>query len=181
MVEMRNDREVYNELNKVMTEVIEYMAEYVLGLIETNIYQIVYGSGNIPKVYERTWEFLDSWMKKVENDNRLNEVVATIFSDPSKMHFDPDNWVHGSYYGGSGGNDRRSDMSRLIQEGLAGTGEAIFGTKHPGAKPRPFFDATIRTLNQNGFLLKMFKTEMEKRGFVLQGNRINLDLSINEF
>lgn len=162
MVEMRNDREVYNIVGGIIKDVINDMAEYILGLIEVNINQIVYGSGNIPKVYDRTWEFLNSWMKTVESSNSLNEVVATIFSEPSKMHCDKDNFIHGSKLANSG--DMTAEMSMLIEEGLAGNGKAIFGTKHPGAKARPFFSATVKTLNRNGFLLKMFKEKMAQRG-----------------
>ncbi|MBO7693839.1 MAG: hypothetical protein J6T10_14560 [Methanobrevibacter sp.] len=160
MVEMKNDREVYNVIGGVIRDVINDMAEYILGLIEINIMQIVYGNGNIPKVYDRTWEFLNSWMKNVESSNTLNEVVATIFSDPSRLHYDGDNFIHGSKYSG----DKTAEMSLLIEEGLAGHGKAIFGTKHPGANPRPFFSETIKVLNKNGFLFKMFKEEMAKRG-----------------
>lgn len=160
-MEMRNDRETYNVLNSIIKDAITSVAEYILGLIEINITQIVYGSGNIPKIYDRTWEFLDSWTKTVESDNRLNEVIATIFSDPSKMHYDYKKYIHGSIISG----DMTEEMSRLIEEGLGG--HFIFGDKHPAAKPRQFFKATINTLNRSGQLQKMFEREMAIRGIQL--------------
>jgi hypothetical protein len=111
-------------------------------------------------------------MKNIESSNALNEVVATIFSDPSRIHCDTDNFIHGSNLANSG--DMTAEMSSLIEEGLAGHGKAIFGTKHPGASPRPFFQATVDTLSKNGFLLKMFKSEMAKRGLEVKGTRADI-------
>lgn len=177
MAEMRNDREVYSVLNSVIKDALEATAGYVLGLIEINIMSDVYGNGNIPYVYDRTFEFLNSWMKDIEDNNKYNEVVATIFSNPDRMSFEPEEHIHGSYLSG----DFREHMAEAIEEGL---GYRYFpqirrdGTQNPAGKPRPFFSHTVEALNRGGQLQKVFEREMLARGIELNKKNNTLNYAL---
>ena len=97
MTEMRNDNDVYKVLGNLIEKAIDETAGYVLGILQDYIYKDVYGNGNIPHEYVRTFEFLDSWITKVEKGGNLDEVVATIFSDHTLMTYKPETFTHGSY------------------------------------------------------------------------------------
>ncbi len=178
MAEMRNDREVYNVLNNVIRDALDATAGYVLGVIESYVMKDVYGSGNIPHMYQRTNEFFNSWVKEVESSNRLDEVVATIFSDVDLMHYDPSNHIHGSYLSG----DFREHMAEVIEEGL---GYKYFpqtrkdGTQNPAGKPRRFFSHTINELNKSGQLKKIFEMEMKARGINIMRKNDVISSSFN--
>ena len=169
-MEIRNDREALDVLNNVVADAIDATAGYILGVLEYYIMHDVYGNGNVPYVYDRTMEFLNSWVKDVEKGNKYGEVVATIFSDANLMSYDPDNHIHGSYLSG----DFREHMAEAIEEGL---GYRYFaqtrrdGTQNPAGKPRPFFSDTVAELNKGGQLEKIFEREMAARG--IQLNRKN--------
>lgn len=174
---MHNDREVYSVLNNIIKDALDATAGYVLGVIEYYIMHDVYGSGNIPHVYKRTNEFLNSWMKDIEDNNKYNEVIATIFSNSNLMSYDPETHTHGSYLSG----DFREHMAEAIEEGL---GYRYFpqirsdGTKNPAGQPRPFFSDTVSELDRSGKLFSIFAKEMAARGLEINKKNNTIGYSL---
>lgn len=88
-------------MQMAMRTILKDVYNYVLDKIEQEnkelINEIVYGAGQ-PKVYERTYEFRDSWGGNVETKG--NSIVATFEQDVNKLSYDPDNYIHGSLESG---------------------------------------------------------------------------------
>lgn len=171
---MHNDREVYKKIGYVIEQAIEKTTDEVLDILIDYIYHDVYGTGNPPHMYNPTFEFIDSWVKKIEGGNKYNEVIATIYSEANLMSYNPSEHIHGSFLSG----DFREHMAEAIEEGL---GYKYFpqvrsdGTKNPASQPRRFFSDTINALNRNGLLMKIFENAMADLGIELnkKNNTLN--------
>lgn len=165
-MELKNDRQVLDVLSPLLKDITDEIAGEILSIVQYYIESDVYGSGNIPHTYVRTNEFLNSWIKQVDASGRTAEVVATIFSDPSRMSLDLEHGVHGSETFG----DLREELSEAIETGSKYSFKKIRKdrTWNPAAKKRRFFEHAIAELERNGFLFKLFEEELNARGFTIK-------------
>ena len=167
---LKNDLEVKQKFYEVLQKVTQEMADYIVDKIKDYILEDVYYKYQ-PSMYLRSdnnENFLNSWISEVEKDGRSREVVATIFSEPSLMSVDLDYGRHGSKEYG----DIRDKMAMAIQEGILWTWKERrsgmgYDWRNPASVKRPFFDDTIKYLNRNGNLMKVFEQKMAKRGFIV--------------
>lgn len=171
-MELRNDREVLAAFDDIMHDVVNEVAGEILSVVQYYIYSDVYGSGNVPHTYVRTNEFLNSWIKEVDASGRTGEVVAAIFSDPSRMSLDLEAGVHGSLVFG----DLRDELSEAIETGSKYIYKKVRKDRswNPAAKKRKFFEHAVAELERNGFLFTLFEKELRSRGFdIKKTNNIN--------
>lgn len=157
MTEIRNENDLLNVFNPILDDVIQELADKILDILWDFIKKDVYDSYVEPSVYSRTYDFLNSWINEIERKGRRKEVIAKIFNSPKLMSLDWENYVHGS----PESHDFRQHLAEAIEEGLGGN----YWFPHNAAyEERPFFSDTIKYLEQNGYLFKLFEQAMAKRG-----------------
>ncbi len=165
---MSKDIKTYEELNKIildaMYEVIEYVAKRIHSLLISHIDEDVYINQN--NYYARgtkmpTYEFRESWdIDEVEKAK--DTVQSSIYHNPQKMSFSPEDFVHGSELWHT--NDIRELLPLIIEKGLSGN---LFGAGW-WQEPRPFFANTLEELNNKGLIKKWFKEGMDKYGLSIE-------------
>lgn len=171
-MEIRNNQELINALNPVIDQVMREMADEILDILYDYIDSEVYDKHK-PHLYDRTEEFLNSWVSSVERKGRMKEVIATIYNSPKKMRLDTENYIHGS----PTSHDFRQYLAQSIEEGLGGhywfPVKRADGSINPAAVKRPFFSETINYLKKNGKLFSLFEKKMANHGLLLsKGNSI---------
>lgn len=170
-MEIRNNNQLLDVMNNVIDQVTQEVADEVLDILYAYIEADVYDTMKFePYSYNRTYEFLKSWVNEVERKGNRKEVIARIYSEPSRMQFNSLKSIHGSKEYG----DIREYMSKAIQEAALWTWKGIRkdGTRNPASIRRPFFDDTIKYLNRNGKLKKIYEAKMRKYGLSLNNNII---------
>lgn len=160
MPEFNSVFELDKALQPILKSVVEAVGKKAEAKVKEYIESEVYsyhgnyyydGTGN------RTGEFKESWTTS-DAKNIGDGYQVEVSSDPSKMRFDADTFLHGSYAG-----DVRGFLGEIINEGLAGS---LFGSGFWDEK-RPFFDKTIQDLVDNGLIDKWFKEEFLKHGITV--------------
>ena len=174
-MDIRNENDLLNALNPILDEVVSKMADEILNILFDFIRADVYDKYE-PHMYNRTEEFLNSWISDVERKGRRKEVIAKIYNSPRKMSLDISNHIHGS----PESHDFREHLKEAIEEGLGGhywfPKYRRDGTRNPATIKRPFFTDTIKYLNKSGRLFKMFENEMAKHGlYVQKGKNLHWD------
>lgn len=169
-MEIRNENDLLNAFNPILKDAIEEVSEKILDILWDFIKKDVYDAYGEPSVYQRAdndHNFLNSWIKDVEQKGRRKEIIATIFNSPKLMSLDSANYVHGS----PESHDFRQALAQAIEEGLGGhywfPEYRKDGTINPAYVKRPFFSDTVKYLEQNGYLFRMFEQAMAKRGLYI--------------
>ena len=166
IMEIRNNNDLVNALNPVIDSVVEEMADWILDILFQYIWKDVYEDYK-PYVYNRTYEFLNSWVSEVERSGRYKETIATIFNSPAKMHYDTTRYIHGS----PESNDFRQHLKEAIEEGLGGNYWFPYtrrdGSINPAIIHRHFFRDTVDYLSKGQRLLKMFEKKMAEHGILI--------------
>jgi hypothetical protein len=114
-----------------------------------------------PEVYDRTYEFIDSWDTVDVSKGRNAEVL--IRSDKNFMHSEPNSFQHGSYYWRKG-SDIREILPEILAFNLSGD---LFGDGW-WRRRTSYFDATLKELQASGWLSKTFKQLLRKRGLTVK-------------
>lgn len=172
MRDISNDTELKNIFEAQLKQVIDSISERILNVLLDYIRKDVYDN-NEPTTYERTWQFLNSWINQVEASANTGEVIAEIFSDSSRMDYIPEKGIHGSREYG----DIRNQLSYAIETGTMYSYRKIRKDRswNPAAKKRRFFQDTISELDKRGQIWKWFEEEMRSRGIAVEkGGSTNL-------
>ena len=166
-MEIRNENDLLNALNPIIDSVVREMVDEIMDILYDFIKTHVYMNYQ-PHMYQRTEEFLDSWISEIDRKGRRKEVIAKIFDSPRKMSLDTSRYIHGS----PTSNDFRAHLAEAIEEGLGGhywfPKYRDDGSINPAYVKRPFFSDTIKYLEKNGRLFKMFEDGMAKRGLYVK-------------
>lgn len=172
-MEIRNENDLLNAFNPILNDAIQEVADKILDILWDFIKEDVYDSYSHPSVYQRAdseHNFLNSWINSIEQKGRRKEIIATIFNSPRLMSLDSDHYVHGS----PESHDFRAHLAEAIEEGLGGhywfPEYRKDGSKNPAYEERPFFSDTIKYLERNGYLFKLFEQAMAKRGLYVHRN-----------
>lgn len=165
MTDINNEKELKVIFERQLEQVIDAISEKILNVLLDYIRKDVYDNDE-PTTYERTWQFLNSWINNIETSARTGEVIAEIFSDPSRMDYIPEKGIHGSREYG----DLRSQLSYAIETGTMYSYRKIRKdrTWNPAAKKRTFFQDTISELDKRGQIWKWFEMEMKGRGITVE-------------
>lgn len=165
-MEIRNEKQLTDITRKIVAEAVDAVAGAILAEVQYYVLHNVYGNGNVPTVYTRTNEFLNSWTKDISSKKSSKTIEARIFSDASKMSYVPSEGIHGSYEYG----DLRGEMAEVIEEGIKYAYPKIRKDKtwNPAAKKRRFFYDVIVELNKNRTLFSWLEAEMQARGMPIK-------------
>ena len=97
MININNPAQMQAIMNKICSQVLNYVIDKIIEENRELINSIVYGAGQ-PQEYNRTYEFRDSWGGNVVNTGK--GITATFEQDVSKLSYDPDYNIHGSLESG---------------------------------------------------------------------------------
>jgi hypothetical protein len=112
---IENDAQLYSTTSLIINEAMEYVMQKMYDMYKDLIDEIVYNT-EYPVLYDRTYEFAESWQKDVQQNGM--GAQGTITQDYSLMSFDPDTYTHGSEYYSP--EDVRPFLANIIYEGLTG-------------------------------------------------------------
>lgn len=165
MREISSEAELKNIFEAQLKQVIDSISERILNVLLDYIRKDIYDNDE-PTKYERTWQFLNSWINNVEASGATGEIVSEIFSDPSRMDYIPEKGIHGSKQYG----DIREQLSYAIETGTMYAYRKIRkdGSWNPAAKKRRFFQDTVHELDKRGHIWKWFEEEMKGRGIAVE-------------
>lgn len=158
-----NDQELTAIVVLDMTDIINEVAEELLkkltwngGLIDT----IVYGAG-YPSVYQRQGANggLLGAFDKTDAVVRGTTITAEVGEHPDRMTFDPENFIHGSFYWQEGLTDIRRLLTDIITKGLSGP---LFGEGY-WRSSRDFWQPLLDML-EDGTIDSMIESGFAKRG-----------------
>jgi len=105
------------ELQKAMMEdlfgVVTNLTEHYLKVLKNNVDEQIYSNPDHPhpSMYQRTGQFLESWIFRFLPQTRPNEFGTEIYSEPDLMVYNPELSQHGSP---DGMEDRRAIMPEAI-------------------------------------------------------------------
>lgn len=112
MAQFSTPQELQKAMMNDLFNVVSGVTDYYLGVLKRNVDDKVYQNPQYqPSVYERTGQFLDSWIFRILPMTRPNEFGMEIYSDPELMVYDPETSSHGSP---DGEEDRREFMAEAI-------------------------------------------------------------------
>jgi hypothetical protein len=149
----KNDLELLALIMKDFLPITKDAGNYVLTQVQQTINEEVYDA-YMPQKYERlgmNGGFIGSWTSEV-GANGLNEIDATIFSDPFLMILNEEKFQHGSDWGG----DRRAEMSEDIRYGK--------GYDFGFDMERDFWTPIQDFVDDGSEIDKAFEAGMSKRG-----------------
>jgi hypothetical protein len=158
-----NDQQLTAIVVLDMTDIINEVADQLLkklkdsgGFIET----IVYGAGS-PSWYPRQKESggLLGAYDKTDATVAGTTITAEVGEHPERMTFDPENFIHGSYYWKDGTTDIRKILSDIITEGTSGP---LFGDTGFWMSPRDFWQPLLDML-ESGEVDTMIESAFTKR------------------
>jgi hypothetical protein len=139
-----------NELDNIMKESSDEIVEE----IKKNVEDIVYDPFD-PVAYNRLGEnggFLGSWIKQ-----KLGDMEYIIYSEPSLMEYNPENFQHGSLYGDYI-SDTRESLIDIIIRGKSGPYFDFGKEPHWWKQPRDFWTPSVKNIDEkyiNNLILKI--------------------------
>lgn len=142
-------------LDYTMAKIVERNRELVL--------RIIY-DGYEPSVYERTNQFLDSWLYTINPSSAGKTKVSGLFTqDTETMRVDNDKGQHGSPLenGPDWWYDAREYLADIIYNGNAGH---AFG-RGPWTRKRDVWKPLMKTVNSK--IYKWYRDGLQKAGMVL--------------
>jgi len=114
-----------DEFLKIISDPTEHAINYICDkiLTELEVQMVSQGIGTRSNsFYQNTGEFYNAWKQGI-TENVRGYIKNKVYYDPSEVHSDPSNFVHGSYYW-SGGDDVSDILPDLIFGGKSG---GLFG------------------------------------------------------
>ena len=163
-MDITNDTVLATVLNSIVYEVISIVSEKVLAQLKADIERDVYLFGGFPnKFYYMgmgipTFQFEKSW--KLDDIKQMAmTTVRNIFEDVYSMQYDPQNFLHGSEYGG----DRRAELADDLN--VSGVAKNSDFPEH-GKERQPYWDNFIREMLDEGQIEKWLSEELAKYGII---------------
>ena len=151
-------------MSKDMSIVLDNISDKYVEEMKKSVEMEVYNTPFLPKVYQRLGEnggFLGSWIKQRTKNLGLS-LENTIFSDPDRIKFFPEEHIHGNFWEGN----RASFLDRAIAEGTDYDFVVPEEYTAPGdnwwTRPRDYFSPVIAEIEY--FLDEDVKKEFGKLG-----------------
>lgn len=141
------------------TEALELITSEVLERFQRDyIRRYVYESHASNKVYEPTYEFINAWNWSALK-REINRISTELWYDPSKLPtFEPENFIHGSYYG-SRPLDVRDNLPAILEGMRSSLWISI-------SRPIKFWQQFISFMIEGGGLEKIIEKHFASKGFV---------------
>lgn len=116
--------DIERKLNKIVNRMSERALSLLKEIIEEEIYEPLAPQVIKPgdKVYERTYDFLDSAWFITEVKKTITDFTSTLYFDGSKMTYNPKKYQHGNDY-----VDRREDMADILSNYVKNMEESDWG------------------------------------------------------
>lgn len=105
-----NSAELNADFENIMDKAVNYVIDKILEEYKKDIDAIIYGAGT-PMVYQRTYEFKDSWRAEVKNVTR--GAKGNIHQDYNVMTYNPSLRQHGTNK-----EDLREKLATMLFEGV---------------------------------------------------------------
>lgn len=113
---VRNNSEVMKLLREQLKPVVDIVVDKIYIDNYDMIEKVIYDSYQ-PETYQRTNEFaLDAWETTPAHKNGELHIQGDVHYAPENMTYRPDDFTHGSNYGG----DVREALAEIIYQGLSG-------------------------------------------------------------
>ena len=139
-------------IQMLVRDALNELGELVNDMVKKQIDEDVYV--NTPEVYDRTYEFRESY-ESVDVTKDGNNPEVFIRSDKGKMNYNKDLFQHGS--------DR--DISEFLPEILAfNLSGDLFGSNQWWHNRDSYWNNVLDKLKAGGWLNKEFKRLLRKRG-----------------
>ncbi len=140
---VRNQSELTELLRQELKPVVDKVVDKIYIDNYDMIEKIVYDAYQ-PEEYQRTNDFaLDAWEVTPAHSNGKLRIQGDVHYAPENMTYRPDDFVHGSNYGG----DVREALAEIIYQGKSGP---MFG-KGPWTRKRNAYNALIKYLGKRRF------------------------------
>lgn len=104
-----NSAELNADFENIMDKAVNYVIDRILEEYKKDIDSIIYGAGT-PVVYQRTYEFKNSWKSEVRNVTR--GAKGSIYQDYNVMTYNPSLGQHGT------NKDLRKQLATILFEGI---------------------------------------------------------------
>lgn len=158
MAQFSTPQQLERALMRNLSDVVTKTTEHYLKVLKKNVDEEVYKNPqHVPSMYERTGQFLESWIFDILPSTKNNEFGMEIYSNPELMTYNPEKSQHGSPYGDE---DRREYMPEAILWGILwdySTGEDEDWWRFPDT--RDFWTPTIEEIDRtfNKKVIEFFK------------------------
>lgn len=161
-MEIRNDNDLKNLMEKLAGEAIEKATIRILNKLKEQIHKDVYTEPNL--WYERTGEFESAWLWS-DVKKSVNSIVAELSYNPKGMKYIGKDWIHGNP--GRSAVENLADILNLAFNNYKNgyTSNLKFGGKHFSHFRRPYWNNFIEKMFTDGGLDKILSEEFKKVGF----------------
>lgn len=156
MYQIKSDNELNSIIGNAINIAVQETIDKALVEFKETINEVVYNV-NTPLVYQRTYEFLDSWESEVKKT--IGGAEGTIGQNLATMLFNPQLYQHGSEDTG----DLRDELASILFEG---TDTSIFGDGW-WSEPRDAWFVFITEITKNGKIFQWFREAMKSQGLSL--------------
>jgi hypothetical protein len=159
-----DDTTLIQTLNSIAYDIISIVSDKILVQLKTDIERDVYLFGGFPnKFYYMgmgvpTFQFEKSWKWDVIRQDVMS-TVRNLFEDIYSMSYEPENYLHGSIYGG----DRRAELADDLN--VSGVAKNSDFPEH-GKERQPYWDNFIREMFDAGQIETWFSEELAKFGII---------------
>lgn len=146
-------------MGELAEEAIQSASKEILELFQEDyLKDIVFNSHGANKMYNRTNEFYESWdFSKIKKT--LNVISTELWYNPSKMSFDPQNFVHGSIY--SSPEDVRDNLMDILNK--SGYSSTLWLSV---SRSLPYWTTFIMKMFSGGELERIVDKHFKAKGFV---------------
>lgn len=155
--------ELEKEINQIISEVIDEIAENYLKKLTEYIEKYVYEPKE-PKQYKRTYEFLNSFEKLPQAKKVMREIIQEIYFDSKKLTYEKQAsglWQHGV----EGSNYIKRMAEILNNETLNKKYSQVEGALNIGTNGY-YWEEFSKYIDDN--VVKDIKTSFNKRGVMLK-------------
>lgn len=142
---------IKGDVSKVMVKVGEYAQTQIRESVQKNVYDAWEWEEDHPRVYNRTYQFLNSWVYYPYNDG----MSFSVYNDHELMDYNADEYQHGGF----NGPDRRENLDDYIQEG---TEYDFFSKRY--TYPRDYWNPFIDWVENQDVLAIAFSFHLAESG-----------------
>jgi hypothetical protein len=157
-VDIDNDMALEAVLMGELDVIMKESSDEIVEEIKKNIQEVVYNPFD-PVAYDRLGEnggLLGSWLK-LKTDDSIRNIEYTIYSEPSLMAYNPENFQHGSLYADYI-SDVRESLIDIIINGKSGPYFDFGKEPHWWKEPRDFWTPSVENTKAsflNNFIFKL--------------------------
>lgn len=154
---IQNANEFEAEYGKALNNAIDYVMGKILSEYKSIIDAVVYDAYS-PMIYDRTYDFKESWQTDIKHSG--NNVEGVLEQNTALMSFNPDKFQHGDNYIG----DLRKHIADMIFKGYG------YFFKGDFDRPRDAWSPLLELVNDK--LDNWFTEGMTMQGINIKKNTV---------